>query len=104
MSDEAKSKAQLIQELADLRRQVVGVEEERALHQQAEETLRDREETYRNVIENVHDIVYSVRPDGTIFFVSPNVRILTGFEPEEIIGHNLLEFVHPDDRERVLGD
>ena len=104
MSDEEKSKAQLVQELAELRQRVAEMEKEKAAHQQAEEALRAREESYRSVIENVHDIVYSARPDGTVFFASPNVRTFTGFELEEVIGHNLLEFVHPDDRERVLGD
>ncbi len=69
-----------------------------------EEALRESEEKYRKIVENVHDMVYSCYPDGTLYFVSPNVLSLTGYKVEEGIGRNMMEFVHPDDKERVLSD
>ncbi|MBT4484368.1 MAG: PAS domain S-box protein [Candidatus Latescibacteria bacterium] len=70
----------------------------------AEDALKESEEKYRKVIENIYDIVYSSYADGKIYFISPNVLTLTGYKPEEIIGHNIIEFVHPDDREHVISD
>ena len=73
-------------------------------HKQAEDKLKESEEKYRKVIENIHDIVYSSYADGTLYFISPNVLSIIGYKPEEIIGHNLIEFVYPDDKEHVLKD
>ncbi len=40
--------------------------------------------------------------DGVVTYVSPACRILTGFEPDDVIGHNIFEFLHPDEHEEVL--
>ena len=69
-----------------------------------EERLKESEKKYRKIVENIYDIIYSYYADGTIDFVSPNVLSIAGYKPEEIIGHNFIEFVHPDDREHVLND
>ena len=73
-------------------------------HKKVEDKLKENQEKYRKIVENIYDIVYSSYADGILYFVSPNVLLLTGFKPEEIIGHNILEFIHPDDREHVLSD
>jgi len=73
-------------------------------HRRAEEALRESEEKYRKIVGNVYDMVYSLYPDGTLYFISPNVLSFTGYKPEEGIGHNIMEFIHPDDREHVLAD
>ncbi|MFC1561014.1 PAS domain S-box protein [Candidatus Latescibacterota bacterium] len=71
-------------------------------HKQAEDKLKESEEKYRKVIENIYDIVYSSSTDGTLNFISPNVLSIIGYKPEEIIGHNPIKLVHPDDKEHVL--
>ncbi len=37
--------------------------------------------------------------EGIRLYISPSVRALLGYEPEELIGHRAIDLVHPDDRE-----
>lgn len=39
---------------------------------------------------------------GRISYIAPDVRELSGHEPEEVIGKEILSFVHPDDINRSL--
>jgi len=63
--------------------------------------LSESETRYRLMAENATDIMMTLEPDGTIRFISPAVRQLGYFEPEEIIGLNAAILVHPEDREKV---
>jgi len=55
---------------------------------------------YRTLVEEVNDLATVVDTDGTITYVSPAVTRILGYEPDELVGHEGYEFVHPDDRER----
>lgn len=63
--------------------------------------LRESEARYRLMAENATDIMMTLEPDGTIRFISPAVRELGYFDPEDLIGLNAAVLVHPDDRETV---
>lgn len=47
------------------------------------------------------DAVCVVDRDSRFLFVSAAAERIFGYRPEEMIGHPVLEFVHPDDRERT---
>ncbi|MGM0718226.1 MAG: PAS domain-containing protein [Halobacteriota archaeon] len=55
---------------------------------------------YRTLVEEVNDLATVVDADGTITYVSPAVTRILGYDPDELIGHEGYEFVHPDDRPR----
>jgi len=55
---------------------------------------------YQTLIGQVDDLITVVDTDGTITYVSPAVTRILGYDPEELIGHEGYEFVHPEDRER----
>jgi PAS domain S-box-containing protein len=55
---------------------------------------------HRTLIEEVNDIVTVVDTDGTITYVSPAVTRILGYDPDELVGHEGYEFVHPEDRKR----
>jgi len=76
---------------------MVGVNHDLTDRIQAEEALRKSELRYRLVAENISDIVVRTNVDGTSDFVSPSAKTITGYDPEEIIGKPLLQFIHPDD-------
>lgn len=63
----------------------------------AEQALQTSEEQFRSLIENASDVITVLGKDGAISFVSPSARRVLGYEPEELIGKNVFNFVHPDD-------
>jgi diguanylate cyclase (GGDEF)-like protein/PAS domain S-box-containing protein len=79
-------------------------------HKLAEEALREAEERYRTLVEQLPGVVL-IRPlypdkdalhqENAYLYVSPAIEQLTGFRPEELTPRRYVEQVHPDDRERM---
>lgn len=63
----------------------------------AQEELRRSEENHRLLTENASDIITRCTSDGTFLYVSTACRFILGYEPGELYGHSVYEFVHPDD-------
>jgi PAS domain S-box-containing protein len=66
-----------------------------------ERRLRESEERYRLVVENANEIIVIVQ-DGTLKFVNSKAVQFTGREQQELTSRPFVDFVHPDDREKVL--
>ena len=73
-------------------------------HRRAEVALERREEYLGLLIGNALDLITVVRKDGTISYVSPSVQRLLGYDPGELIGKGVYDFIHPDDRERSVSN
>jgi PAS domain S-box-containing protein len=71
------------------------------VRKRAEDALRRNAARFRALIEHSSDMISLHRADATITYVSPSASKLIGREPEALIGRNLLEDVHPDDRASV---
>ena len=65
------------------------------------EALERREEHYRSLIENSMDLISILNLDGTIRYVSPSHLRMLGYPLEELVGKNVLSFIHPQDKARV---
>lgn len=61
------------------------------------EALAASEEKFRLLIENSHDIIYTLNKEGVITFVSPAWTNHLGHPVKDIVGHSIAEYVHPDD-------
>jgi PAS domain S-box-containing protein len=55
-----------------------------------------------SVFEHSQEIVTVVDPDGTLRYASPALGRVLGHDLEEVVGTNVLGYVHPDDLPRVL--
>lgn len=64
---------------------------------QQEELLRGSERRFRSYIEHASDGLTVFGRDGRITFAAPSVERLLGFPPEQIVGKNYRDFVHPED-------
>ena len=63
----------------------------------AEEELQRQQKHFRALIENASDAITIAGADGTISYESPSCERMSGFKPEERIGANIIERIHPDD-------
>ena len=63
----------------------------------AEEMVLASEKYFRTLIENTVETIIIVDETGKLKYRSPSIFSMSGFKPEEIIGKNFIEFVHPDE-------
>jgi len=93
MRDESKTKRQLIEELADLRRRIAQLESSEAEVKRMAEAFRELEERYRLVVESASGAMILVGVRGTIQEVNAKALELSGFEREEVWGKNFAELL-----------
>ena len=69
---------------------------------QAREIAESREH-FRLLAENASEMVFQTGADHLLSWVSPSVTRVLGWQPEQLLGHGLPEFIHPDDLADVMG-
>ena len=68
----------------------------------ADEMLRDSEEKYKRLIDNIPDIIFTIDLEGKITFVSGRTKEILGYEITEAINMNILDFIPEEDRQRAI--
>ncbi len=63
----------------------------------AENALRESEEKYRTLVENINDIIFTLDSEGRVTYISPRVYQLSGYRPDELIGRTFTDFIYPED-------
>ena len=100
MKYETKTKKQLIEELKELHRRNAEQSQLEVEHKRMEEALRKSEEKYKNIVENIHEVIMLTQPDGIISYLSPACKEVLGHDPEDLMGKQPW-IIHPDDLELV---
>jgi diguanylate cyclase (GGDEF)-like protein/PAS domain S-box-containing protein len=101
MRDEYKTKEQLLQDVKELRKRLreaglAGRDGERG-----DEALRKSEEEYRELVENIDDVIYAVDEDGVVTYVSPAIESFIGYAPSEVVGQRFQDFIFEQDAKRI---
>ncbi len=81
----------------DLQNHVQALGENRAHLQELFEQLRGKEEHFRSLIERSSDVVGIIDDTGIIQYLGPSIHQVLGYEPQEMLGHNVVELVDPND-------
>ncbi len=69
-------------------------------HKRAEEAMREQEEFFRMIAENIEDLIVVLDLEGRRIYNSPSYARLFG-DPEGLKGTDSFAEIHPDDREHV---
>ena len=63
----------------------------------AEQAIITSEHRFRLFVENTNDLIYTLSPVGIITYVAPNVELMLGYLPGELIGRSFGELIHHKD-------
>lgn len=94
-----KSRRQLkkySEELSDHKEQLEVLVEDRT------NELKKSRENYRQLIEEINDVIFELDSLGIITYVSPVVTAILGHQPHDLIGKKFTQLVYPDDLDIVL--
>ncbi len=101
MKDENKTKRQLTEELAELRRRVADLERLEACRQETEKALQESEARYRLLADNVTDLLWTTDMDLRVTYLSPSNSRLLGYTIEEVNARKMEDFLTPASLEVV---
>jgi PAS domain S-box-containing protein len=62
-----------------------------------EQALKRSEERFRSLIENALDIIIILDTNGTIYYLSPSVEKILGYQVSALLNQNFFSQIYPDD-------
>jgi PAS domain S-box-containing protein len=80
---------------------VMGISRDITNQKKVEQALRDSEERYRNVVENVPDLIL-VHQNGIIRYGNPALEKVIGYTFDEVVSRSVMDFIVPQYRHKVL--
>ena len=102
MKTHEKNKEDLVSEVMDLRRQVAELQWEDTEHRRAEEALRQSEERYRSIIEDMQDGFYEMDLKGNLTYLNEALCTLHKRSRQELLGTNNRDYMDAETANRML--
>ncbi len=66
------------------------------------ERMEDRMDRFSKFVEGTDDLLTEVDGSGTFVYVNKTAQKIFGLSPEECVGRQAFDFIHPDDREPTM--
>ncbi|MFH1941286.1 MAG: PAS domain S-box protein, partial [bacterium] len=76
-------------------------QKEIAQRKKSQKAMKASEEKYRDLVERLNDVIYTVDENGMITYISPAVESLFGYTPSEVLGQSFGRFIHPENGQRI---
>ena len=67
-----------------------------------EEALRESEEKYRDLVENLNDVLFIIDKNGVLTFVNSSIKQMLNYSPTELIGKPFAYFTQKEDLPRLM--
>ncbi|WP_283152924.1 PAS domain-containing sensor histidine kinase [Guptibacillus hwajinpoensis] len=67
---------------------------------EAEMLLHWNEKKHRMILEHSNDLICMMNNEGTSVYASPSYKEVLGYEQNEVVGKDILTFIHPEDFEK----
>ena len=84
-----------------LLKQNVELQQENINRRRVLDALKESRQRYRVLADYSTDMISQQSPDGIYRYVSPACQMLLGYDIEEMIGHSMYDFFHPEDLEAI---
>ena len=70
---------------------------------ESEKSLRESEEKFRKIFENIQDVYFQANIHGQLTIISPSITRYSGYQPEEFMGKSFVNFyATPKERAKLL--
>lgn len=76
---------------------ITGITQDITEQKEAEAKLIISEQKFKSLVQNGSDIIAIMDESGNFKYVSPTSLKIAGYTPEELIGKNVFQMMHPDD-------
>ncbi len=70
----------------------------------SEKLLQESEQRFKSLVQEGSDMIGILDLEGNYQYVSPTSMAVLGITPEEFIGKNAFDFIHPEDAKTVLAN
>lgn len=64
--------------------------------------LERTERRYHRLIEEANDVITILDGNGQFEYITPGSRRILGYDPDDLIGENGFDYIHPDDVEHAM--